>query len=126
MFTISSTGWIELDVTSVISAGESHISSCATLYPLSAVTIPDVTHCTGVDCDLSNTVTRIFEDSRVIQIILSEEQWAVNASVEGARRFPARDLERSVHDGQRADFLSAKDTSATIRVSLSTLPRSVI
>lgn len=79
-------GWIGLDPTSALFAGEGHIPLAATPHPASAAPITGSTSVTKVDFSFSNTVTRIHEDPRVT-LPYSPAQWeaidAVGAAVDG-------------------------------------------
>ena len=58
-------GWIGMDPTSGLFAGEGHIPLAATPEPASAAPIEGTTSITGVTLDFANLVTRIHEDPRV-------------------------------------------------------------
>jgi uncharacterized protein (DUF2126 family)/transglutaminase-like putative cysteine protease len=58
-------GWIGLDPTSALFAGEGHIPLSATPHPSSSAAISGVTEPTSVEFSFSNTVTRVHEDPRV-------------------------------------------------------------
>ncbi len=68
-------GWIGLDPTSGLFAGEGHIPLAATPQPSSAAPIEGMTDPCEVEFEFSNTVTRIHEDPRVT-LPYSEEAWA--------------------------------------------------
>ena len=71
-------GWIGLDPTSGLFAGEGHIPLSATPHPSGSAPIAGSTDPIQVSFDFSNTVTRIHEDPR-ITLPYSEAQWqAVN------------------------------------------------
>jgi uncharacterized protein (DUF2126 family)/transglutaminase-like putative cysteine protease len=67
-------GWIGLDPTSALFAGEGHIPLSATPHPSSAAPIEGVTDPVEVTFGFSNTVRRIHEDPRVTKPY-AEEQW---------------------------------------------------
>lgn len=68
-------GWIGLDATSGLFAGEGHIPLSATPHPASAAAITGSTGITGTMLDYSNTVIRVHEDPRVT-LPYSPQQWS--------------------------------------------------
>jgi uncharacterized protein (DUF2126 family)/transglutaminase-like putative cysteine protease len=62
---IPGAGWIGLDPTSGLFAGEGHIPLAATPHPSSAAPIDGATEVCDTVLDFANTVTRIHEDPRV-------------------------------------------------------------
>ena len=62
---IPGAGWIGLDPTSALFAGEGHIPLAATPHPNHAAPISGATEPTSVEFDFHNTVTRFHEDPRV-------------------------------------------------------------
>ncbi|MGB8505118.1 transglutaminase N-terminal domain-containing protein, partial [Mycobacterium sp.] len=62
---IPGAGWIGMDPTSGLFAGEGHIPLAATPHPSSAAPIDGATEMCDTVLDFSNTVTRIHEDPRV-------------------------------------------------------------
>jgi uncharacterized protein (DUF2126 family)/transglutaminase-like putative cysteine protease len=62
---IPGAGWIGLDATSGLFAGEGHIPLAATPHPSTAGPIEKATEPLGTVLDFSNTVTRVHEDPRV-------------------------------------------------------------
>ncbi|WP_305856609.1 transglutaminase family protein [Balneatrix alpica] len=71
---IPGAGWIGLDPTSGLLAGEGHIPLCCTPDPISAAPITGFTDQCETEFEFSNKVTRILEDPRVTKPY-SEEQW---------------------------------------------------
>ena len=67
-------GWIGLDPTSGLFAGESHIPLACTPNPTSAAPVTGATDVCEVDFHFAMQVTRIYEDSRVTKPY-TEEQW---------------------------------------------------
>ena len=67
-------GWIGLDATSGLFAGEGHIPLSCTPHPSAAAPISGATDFVGVDFEFSNTVRRVHEDPRVTKPY-SDEQW---------------------------------------------------
>lgn len=72
---IPGAGWIGLDPTSGLFAGEGHIPLASTPHPSSAAPIDGFTDKCESTLDFSNTVTRFKEDPRVTKPY-TEEQWA--------------------------------------------------
>lgn len=68
-------GWIGLDPTSGLFAGEGHIPLCCTPDPVSAAPVTGMTDKCEVTFSYKNEVFRIHEDPRVTKPY-SEEQWA--------------------------------------------------
>ncbi|KAA1171940.1 transglutaminase family protein [Marinobacter salinexigens] len=72
---IPGAGWVGLDPTSGLFAGEGHIPLACTPSPESAAPMTGYTDKCETTFDYSNTVTRIHEDPRVTKPY-SEDQWA--------------------------------------------------
>ena len=72
---IPGAGWIGLDPTSGLFAGEGHIPLACTPQAVSAAPITGYTDPCEVEFDYRNTVTRVHEDPRVTKPY-TEEQWA--------------------------------------------------
>jgi uncharacterized protein (DUF2126 family)/transglutaminase-like putative cysteine protease len=68
-------GWLGLDPTSGLFAGEGHIPLACTPEPSSAAPIEGVTDVAEVTFEFTNVVTRVREDPRVT-LPYSDEQWA--------------------------------------------------
>ncbi|WP_283614813.1 DUF2126 domain-containing protein [Mycolicibacterium poriferae] len=76
---IPGAGWIGLDPTSGLFAGEGHIPLAATPHPESAAPITGATGKAETTLEFSNLVTRVHEDPRVT-LPYTEESWAaINA-----------------------------------------------
>ena len=71
---IPGAGWIGLDPTSGLFAGEGHIPLACTPHPVSAAPVTGATDKCEVEFEFSNTVTRVHEDPRVTKPY-SEEEW---------------------------------------------------
>ncbi|MGB3486196.1 MAG: transglutaminase family protein [Mycobacterium sp.] len=72
---IPGAGWIGLDPTSGLFAGEGHIPLSATPHPASSAPITGATGVAEAVLDFSNTVTRVHEDPRVT-LPYTETAWA--------------------------------------------------
>ncbi|HUQ28121.1 MAG TPA: transglutaminase family protein [Usitatibacter sp.] len=76
---IPGAGWIGLDATSGLLAGEGHIPLASAALPMSAAPVTGTTDVAGTKLDFEMNVTRIHEDPRVTRPF-SEAQWgAVDA-----------------------------------------------
>lgn len=90
---IPGAGWVGLDPTSGLFAGEGHIPLACTPHPVSAAPIEGATDKCEVTFDYSNVVTRVHEDPRVTKPY-SDEQW-LEAEALGAlidRQLEAEDV----------------------------------
>ncbi len=77
---IPGAGWIGMDPTSGLFAGEGHIPLACTPHYVSAAPVVGATDECETEFSFSNTVTRIHEDPRVTKPY-TEEQWAtINAT----------------------------------------------
>ncbi len=72
---IPGAGWVGMDPTSSLFAGEGHIPLSATPHPSSASPIEGATEPVQVSFSFHNNVTRVHEDPRVTQPY-TDEQWA--------------------------------------------------
>jgi uncharacterized protein (DUF2126 family)/transglutaminase-like putative cysteine protease len=76
---IPGAGWIGLDPTSGLFAGEGHIPLACTPHPSSAAPIDGLTDQCEVEFSYSNTVTRFKEDPRVTKPYTDEQWTAIRA-----------------------------------------------
>lgn len=72
-------GWVGLDPTSGLFAGEGHIPLTGTPFPESAAPVTGSMDKCEVEFTYSNTVRRIFEDPRVTKPYTDEQWWAIDA-----------------------------------------------
>lgn len=77
---IPGAGWIGLDPTSGLFAGEGHIPLAATPHPASAAPITGSTEPCSSVMEFSNTVTRVHEDPRVT-LPYTDDAWATICAV---------------------------------------------
>lgn len=103
-------GWIGLDATSGLFAGEGHIPLCATPDPSAAAPISGATAPVGVCFDFDNSVTRVFEDPRVTKPY-SETQWNSVRELGAHVDELLKDGDVRLTMGGEPTFVSADDTS---------------
>ena len=104
-------GWIGLDPTSGLLAGEGHIPLACTPQPSSAAPIDGMTDPCKVEFAFSNTVTRIREDPRVT-LPYADAEWAAILALGHAvdEKLDAQDV-RLTHGGEPT-FVSIDDVDA--------------
>ncbi|VFA82161.1 Uncharacterized protein conserved in bacteria [Gordonia paraffinivorans] len=104
-------GWVGLDPTSGLFAGEGHIPLAATPHPSGAAPITGATGPCHATLDFSNTVTRFHEDPRVT-LPYTPEQWdrvnALGAMVD--ERMRRNDVRLTM--GGEPTFVSVDDQTA--------------
>ncbi|WP_028474279.1 DUF2126 domain-containing protein [Nocardioides alkalitolerans] len=104
-------GWVGMDPTSALFAGEGHIPLSATPHPSAAAPISGATDKVEVEFAFSNTVRRIHEDPRVT-LPYSDDQWsridAVGLAVD--ERLRAGDVRLTM--GGEPTFVSVDDATA--------------
>ncbi len=105
---IPGAGWIGMDPTSGLFAGEGHIPLSATPHPATAAAITGTTGVAVTTMEFSNTVTRIHEDPRVT-LPYDADQWsaieALGAAVDA--RLAAGDVRLTM--GGEPTFVSIDD-----------------
>jgi uncharacterized protein (DUF2126 family) len=101
-------GWIGLDPTSGLYAGEGHIPLACTPHPSTAAAITGATSITHVDFAFANRVTRLREDPRVT-LPYTEVQWSAidRLGAEIDRRLAADDVRLTM--GGEPTFVSIDD-----------------
>jgi transglutaminase-like putative cysteine protease len=108
---IPGAGWIGLDPTSGLLAGEGHIPLCCTPDAVSAAPVTGLTDVCHVTFHFNNEIVRIHEDPRVTKPF-SEEQWA---TIIALGHKVDEDLERSdmrLTMGGEPTFVSVDDMEA--------------
>ncbi|MEQ6903661.1 transglutaminase family protein [Nocardioides sp. YIM 152588] len=107
---IPGAGWVGMDPTSALFAGEGHIPLSATPHPSSAAPIEGATDPVEVTFEFHNGVTRIHEDPRVTAPY-SPDQWARIDALGGAvdKRLEAGDVRLTM--GGEPTFVSMGDAS---------------
>ncbi|MGI8458012.1 MAG: DUF2126 domain-containing protein [Propionibacteriaceae bacterium] len=104
-------GWIGLDPTSALAAGEGHIPLAATPHPVSAAPITGAVDPCEVTLEFSNTVARVHEEFRPTKPY-AEDQWAAVLAL-GDRvdaRIAAQHLELT--QGGEPTFVSVDDMTS--------------
>jgi len=105
---IPGAGWIGLDPTSGLFAGEGHIPLAATPHPASAAPITGSTGVTETTFEFSNTVTRVHEDPRVTLPYTAAAWTAINSLGEHLdRRLVDADVRLTI--GGEPTFVSIDD-----------------
>lgn len=101
-------GWIGLDATSGLFAGEGHIPLACTPNPESAAPVEGAMDKCEVEFDFSNTVTRIFESPRVTKPYRTEQWEAIKSlGFEVDKELVANDVRMSM--GGEPTFVSIDD-----------------
>ena len=99
---IPGAGWIGLDPTSGLFAGEGHIPLACTPDPVSAAPVTGSSEKCEVEFDFRNVVTRIHEDPRVTKPY-TDEQWESIRKLGRRLDSDLRELGRPADDGRRTD-----------------------
>ncbi|MEU0542516.1 transglutaminase family protein [Nocardia sp. NPDC005978] len=101
-------GWVGLDPTSGLFAGEGHIPLAATPHPVSSAPITGATDPVLATLEFSNTVRRVHEDPRVT-LPYSDVQWNRIAATGAAVDLRARDAGIGLTVGGEPTFVSIDD-----------------
>src|SRR5688572_14670570 len=108
---IPGAGWIGLDPTSGLFAGEGHIPLCCTPDPVSAAPVTGMTDVCEVTFDYKNEVFRIHEDARVTKPY-TEEQWATIVALGGKIEDDLQSGDVRLTMGGEPTFVSINDMEA--------------
>jgi uncharacterized protein (DUF2126 family)/transglutaminase-like putative cysteine protease len=104
-------GWIGLDPTSGLFAGEGHIPLCCTPHPSSAAPVTGTTDSCDVKFEFKNEVVRIHEDPRVTKPY-TEEQWATMMALGNLVDDDMKASDMRVTMGGEPTFVSVDDMEA--------------
>jgi len=104
-------GWIGLDPTSGLFAGEGHIPLSATPHPASSAPITGATEPCETALDFSNIVTRVHEDPRVT-LPYTQAAWAAICALGGRvdERLAAGDVRLTVAASRRSSRSTTRST----------------
>ena len=105
-------GWIGLDPTSGLFAGEGHIPLACTPHPSSAAPIDGHTEQCEVRFEFSNTVTRFKEDPRVTKPY-TEDEWTLIRSLGRMLDERLRAMDVRLTQGGEPTFVSIDDMNAS-------------